>query len=193
MMQHGFDNSDAAGGGGDAGHDLEFATSVDGSVQQNVPLPPPPPTNNVLSSMTAAAGASANPPYASYSSAAPAPSASSYAPSALPSCLQFNNSDHPAACLFHVLFKGLALLLYSLGSKAMEDILVTVLCIILLAADFWVVKNITGRLLVGLRWWNRVDPVTGNTSWIFESASPSSPDVHVETNTFDYKFFWSIL
>ncbi|KAL7529850.1 hypothetical protein ACHAXR_004588, partial [Thalassiosira sp. AJA248-18] len=45
-----------------------------------------------------------------------------------------------------------------------------------------------GRLLVGLRWWNKVDPVSGNTSWIFESAPSSST-----TNTFDYRFFWLIL
>ena len=71
----------------------------------------------------------------------------------------------------------------------MEDIMVTVICILLLAADFWTVKNITGRLLVGLRWWNKVDPVTGNTNWIFESASQES----ARTNTFDSKFFWSVL
>jgi hypothetical protein len=32
-------------------------------------------------------------------------------------------------------------------------ILVTVLG----AVDFWVVKNVTGRLLVGLRWWSDFD------------------------------------
>ena len=39
---------------------------------------------------------------------------------------------------------------------------------LLLAADFWTVKNITGRLLVGLRWWNKVNE-DGSTEWIFES------------------------
>lgn len=28
--------------------------------------------------------------------------------------------------------------------------------IILHAFDFWTVKNITGRLLVGLRWWSEI-------------------------------------
>lgn len=55
------------------------------------------------------------------------------------------------------------------------------------AADFWVVKNITGRLLVGLRWWNKVDPESGATSWIYESANER------KANAFDSKFFWSIL
>ena len=39
---------------------------------------------------------------------------------------------------------------------------------LLLAADFWTVKNITGRLLVGLRWWNKVNE-DGTSEWVFES------------------------
>lgn len=32
------------------------------------------------------------------------------------------------------------------------------ICVMILAAiDFWVVKNVTGRLLVGLRWWSEYD------------------------------------
>jgi hypothetical protein len=31
-----------------------------------------------------------------------------------------------------------------------------VMVTLLLAFDFWTVKNVTGRLLVGLRWWNEV-------------------------------------
>lgn len=41
----------------------------------------------------------------------------------------------------------------------------------LLAFDFWTVKNISGRLLVGLRWWNKVT----------DTLSPSksgSPKIH---------------
>jgi len=31
----------------------------------------------------------------------------------------------------------------------------TFICVLLLSSfDFWTVKNVTGRLLVGLRWWN---------------------------------------
>ena len=39
---------------------------------------------------------------------------------------------------------------------------------LLLAFDFWTVKNVSGRLLVGLRWWNEVK-ADGTTEWIFES------------------------
>ena len=40
--------------------------------------------------------------------------------------------------------------------------------ILLLAFDFWTVKNVTGRLLVGLRWWNRVKE-DGSSEWVFEA------------------------
>ncbi len=40
--------------------------------------------------------------------------------------------------------------------------------VLLLAVDFWTVKNVTGRLLVGLRWWNKVDE-DGTSTWMFES------------------------
>ncbi|KAL3762220.1 hypothetical protein ACHAWU_004758 [Discostella pseudostelligera] len=147
------------------GHDLELATSVDGSVRQNVPIPPR--TNSVLSGMISSSSAST-------ASSPSAPSPSAYTPSVLPTGLNFSQSSHPIACLFHILFKGIAFALYMLGSKMMDELMVTVLCILLLAADFWVVKNITGRLLVGLRWWNKVDPVSGKTNWIFEMLSGSN-------------------
>lgn len=39
--------------------------------------------------------------------------------------------------------------------------------IILNAFDFWTVKNITGRLLVGLRWWSETME-NGEDNWVFE-------------------------
>lgn len=38
--------------------------------------------------------------------------------------------------------------------------------------DFWLVKNITGRLLVGLRWWNYIDD-DGQSHWMFENRNQS--------------------
>lgn len=106
-----------------------------------------------------------------------------------------SQSAHPVACIFHVFFKTAALLLYIFGGYIASNkygkvsganfITVTVICILLLAADFWVVKNITGRLLVGLRWWNQVEG--DSTKWIFESAQDRS------INKFDNSIFWSVL
>lgn len=56
--------------------------------------------------------------------------------------------------------------------------------IILNAFDFWTVKNITGRLLVGLRWWS--EPMDdGEDKWVFECHVVERK----ETNIND-KVFW---
>ena len=69
----------------------------------------------------------------------------------------FKGSRHPGVALFHVLFKSLALAVYLFaGLFTSNFVLVCVVCILLLAFDFWTVKNVSGRLLVGLRWWNYV-------------------------------------
>ncbi len=55
-------------------------------------------------------------------------------------------------------------------------------CILLLAFDFWTVKNVSGRLLVGLRWWNEVKE-DGTNVWVFESkpvntTPPTQPSLY---------------
>ena len=83
-------------------------------------------------------------------------------------------SLHPTAAFFHVFFKVAALLLYLFANLFFADsfVLVFVFLIILLSCDFWTVKNISGRLLVGLRWWNNVRD-DGKSEWVFESRPVS--------------------
>jgi len=79
---------------------------------------------------------------------------------------------HPTAALFRLLFQGFAIGLYIAGGIVYSQgsfIFFSVLIILCLAADFWTVKNVTGRLLVGLRWWSSYDPITGQLSWVFEN------------------------
>ncbi|GAA5816979.1 hypothetical protein MFLAVUS_010514 [Mucor flavus] len=100
----------------------------------------------------------------------------------------FEQSSHPVAALFFLLFRVGALLTYLLGSIFTDNFtLVFVITILLLAFDFWTVKNISGRLLVGLRWWNEIQP-DGTNKWVFESASPSRIN-----NPADSKLFWWML
>lgn len=76
---------------------------------------------------------------------------------------------HPVAALCHLGFRTCAVLAYllcRLFTDSFVSIFVSVL--LLLSADFWTVKNVTGRLLVGLRWWNYVDDA-GKSHWVFES------------------------
>lgn len=64
--------------------------------------------------------------------------------------------------------------------------MIFIITILLLAADFYYLKNIAGRRLVGLRWWNEVDPATGDSKWVFESSEPGTKVV----NATDSRFFW---
>jgi hypothetical protein len=88
---------------------------------------------------------------------------------------------HPIAVLFHVLFKAICLIVYCVltfvpGIRGTENlfIIVFIVTILLAAADFWTVKNVTGRLLCGLRWWNHINPETGESKWSFESRADRS-------------------
>merc|ERR1711991_1267945 len=68
-------------------------------------------------------------------------------------------SQHGTAVFFHLVFKGLALFTYlfcNVLSSTEHFVPVFVTCVVFLACDFWMVKNVSGRLLVGLRWWNEV-------------------------------------
>ncbi len=58
---------------------------------------------------------------------------------------------------------------------------------LLLAFDFWTVKNVSGRLLCGLRWWNETGP-DGESVWVFETADPQRP-----SNPTDTRVFWLVL
>jgi hypothetical protein len=108
---------------------------------------------------------------------------------------KLSQSSHPAVMVFHFLFKVMALFFYIFGgwflptgqraSEGGHFITLTVVIILLLAADFWVVKNVTGRFLVGLRWWNKVENDT--TTWIFEAAEDKA------INPFDRSVFWTVL
>lgn len=66
------------------------------------------------------------------------------------------------------------------------SVLVFILTLLLLSVDFYYLKNIAGRRLVGLRWWNEVNTSTGDSHWVFESAEPGSRVV----NATDKRFFW---
>jgi hypothetical protein len=64
--------------------------------------------------------------------------------------------------------------------------MIFIITILLLAADFYYLKNIAGRRLVGLRWWNEVDAQTGDSHWVFESSEPGTKVI----NATDSRFFW---
>ncbi|XP_028406586.1 Golgi apparatus membrane protein TVP23 homolog B-like [Dendronephthya gigantea] len=76
---------------------------------------------------------------------------------------------HPFTVAVHLAFRILAIVVYLLcGWFSNSFVTSFVIIVVLLSVDFWTVKNISGRLLVGLRWWNYVDE-DGESHWVFES------------------------
>jgi hypothetical protein len=73
-------------------------------------------------------------------------------------------------------------------------ILVFILTLLLLSLDFYYLKNIAGRRLVGLRWWNEVNISTGDSHWVFESRetqiSSGAGGGGEAQNSTDKRFFW---
>jgi Eukaryotic protein of unknown function (DUF846) len=73
-------------------------------------------------------------------------------------------------------------------------VLVFIFTLLLLSLDFYYLKNIAGRRLVGLRWWNEVNTSTGESHWVFESRetaiSTASASGGEPQNKTDKRFFW---
>lgn len=97
-------------------------------------------------------------------------------------------SHHPTALMFHIGFKLAALFVYLFGGFLSSSFVVSfVFVVLLLAFDFWTVKNVSGRLLVGLRWWNEVKE-DGTNEWRFESREDTS-----RISDLDSLVFWLTL
>ncbi|KPV78145.1 uncharacterized protein RHOBADRAFT_50653 [Rhodotorula graminis WP1] len=97
----------------------------------------------------------------------------------------WSQSAHPVALFFLYAFRCAAIATYLLcGFFVSSYVFSTVLVVVLLSLDFWTVRNVSGRVLVGLRFWNQVDD-DGTSFWVFESRSPEQP-----ANAVDAKMFW---
>jgi len=92
---------------------------------------------------------------------------------------------HTICVIFHLSFKIAALIVYLCGMLFADSfVVVFILCILFLVFDFWTVKNVSGRLLVGLRWWNEIKE-DGSSEWIFESLEETS-----SINASESRIFW---
>ncbi|XP_054623779.1 Golgi apparatus membrane protein TVP23 homolog B [Dunckerocampus dactyliophorus] len=98
------------------------------------------------------------------------------------------NIKHPVASFFHLFFRVCAILAYFLCEHFSSNNFIggMVTIILLLSCDFWTVKNVTGRLMVGLRWWNQVDD-DGQSHWVFESRK-GTKNSHVSDS--ESRIFW---
>ena len=96
------------------------------------------------------------------------------------------HANNPCIVLFTLLFKVSAILFFLIGGLLNSEALEFILVVILSAFDFWFVKNVSGRILVGLRWWNEIKE-DGSEVWIYES------DHEKRATSIDTTIFWGSL
>lgn len=62
-------------------------------------------------------------------------------------------SSHPLLAIIYMVLKCATVAIFVLLRWFISALTMAELVIIVAAIDFWVTKNLAGRLLVGLRWW----------------------------------------
>jgi len=99
----------------------------------------------------------------------------------------------PWVAFFHFFFRISALVVYLFGTQFSSSFIgVFVTVILLLSLDFWTVKNVSGRIMVGLRWWNYIND-GGVSEWHFESRDGTSNLDSLASNfggKADARLFW---
>ncbi|XP_066151458.1 uncharacterized Golgi apparatus membrane protein-like protein CG5021 isoform X1 [Euwallacea fornicatus] len=97
---------------------------------------------------------------------------------------------HPYVTLCHIGFRLAAIAAYMLCGWFSDSFITSfVVIVLLLSVDFWTVKNITGRLMVGLRWWNYVDD-EGKSHWVYEARKGY---IQGQVNDREARIFWTAL
>ena len=80
------------------------------------------------------------------------------------------NSANPCIVFFTLFFKILSIIIFIFGNFIfkMSDSLEFVFVVIFSSLDFWFIKNVSGRILVGLRYWNEIKQ-DGSEVWVYEN------------------------
>lgn len=96
-----------------------------------------------------------------------------------------SKASNPIVATFTIIFKiGAAISFLLLTIFISNDAIIMVVTMTCGAIDFWYTKNISGRILVGLRWWNILNPDTGEEKWIFESKNEGMSHSIINHNLF---------
>ncbi|KAK2640049.1 hypothetical protein Ddye_027844 [Dipteronia dyeriana] len=94
---------------------------------------------------------------------------------------------HCVILYFMFFWQASSLAFYILSTLFFDSfVIIFVVTVFLAALDFWVVKNVSGRILVGLRWWNEIND-EGESVWKFESLDQESM---ARMNKKDSWLFW---
>ena len=99
-----------------------------------------------------------------------------------------SDASHPGVAGLHIILKIAIVFLYLVLPLITSGFSQMVFIVILSAADFWIVKNISGRLLVGLRWWIDFNE-DGEEQWKFECKV----DEKENSGASDKAFWWTLI
>ncbi len=77
-----------------------------------------------------------------------------------------SQSSSPGVAAVHIILKITIVAVYLILPFMTSSFNVLMVVVIGAAIDFWIVKNLAGRLLVGLRWWIDFDE-NGEEKWKF--------------------------
>ncbi|KAL6755091.1 hypothetical protein V8C86DRAFT_2684343 [Haematococcus lacustris] len=96
-----------------------------------------------------------------------------------------SDETHRVALVFHWLFKVVGIVYYIFCTWFLDSFVTNfIVCVVLIALDFWTVKNVTGRKLVGLRWWNEAND--SGSAWRFEQVPDGTRVIHAG----EKRMFW---
>ena len=99
----------------------------------------------------------------------------------------YKKSSNPIVSILTVFFKFLSIFLFLFMNLFVSNESYTIITVIISGSiDFWYTKNISGRILVGLRWWNQIKS-NGQEVWIYESKNEQ------DLNKINSKIFWDSL
>ena len=99
----------------------------------------------------------------------------------------YKKSSNPIVSILTVFFKFLSIFLFLFVNLFVSNESYTIITVIISGSiDFWYTKNISGRILVGLRWWNQIKS-NGQEVWIYESKNEQ------DLNKINSKIFWDSL
>lgn len=97
-------------------------------------------------------------------------------------------SSHSSLIALHCLLGVFPIVSYVMFGMIVTPVQRFVAAVMGSACNFWMVKNISGRKLVGLRWWAECHSgpnSAGNKTWLFEARQSQ-----VAPNNSDAQVFW---
>ncbi len=119
---------------------------------------------------------------------AQAPAGGGSAPNYISAALA--ESSHPTVLAVHFAARAAGVVVYVLFPWLVTSsfVVLATLVMVAVAVDFWLVKNVSGRFLVGLRWWSGLGADGASTVWTFEARGAA-----YQANGADARLFWGSL